>query len=420
MKYDAVIVGGGIAGLSMAAILSTKNKKVCLIEKSILGGRGITLDMKGFKYNFGAHAVYGLDQSIWSKLQKDLNLNVEWNHYDPKRTYYYKNEKLFVMPSNMDTFFETKLLKFKDKIHFIKLVLKIMRTTEIQDETLAQWLSNQKISQLTKDTFLHLVSSNFFTSKPKEISMKVLIPYYKRLFLSQTGVSYIKGGWGSLISELEDIILNNNGVIITKDSVKEVEKETNIITKLRTNKGEEVTAETYIFAIPPKELNKLFGEGWTEEELHSLESGEVMFFDVGLSEKINTDHSYIKDWDSKIFLTDVSHYDDSLTPEGGQMIQMIAYINKDVSKEEKDEIEEKMKSLLTKFFPGWEEKVVTKRQSKKAAIQEISPIHNKGLKITKPDIQNGYFIGEWTDVPGSLSEKSIQSVYECLKHMNEK
>lgn len=420
MKYDAVIVGGGIAGLSMAAILSTKNKKVCLIEKSILGGRGLTLDMKGYKYNFGAHAVYGLDRSIWSQLQSDLKLNVEWKHYDPKRTYYHKDEKLFVMPSNMDTFFETKLLKFKDKLHFIKLVLRIMRTTEVKEETLSQWLSTQKISQLTKDTFLHLVSSNFFTSNPKDISMNILIPYYKKLFLSQTGVSYIKGGWGSLIKELETIILNNNGVIITKDSVKEVNKKDSAITNLRTNKGEEVTAEKYIFAIPPKELYKLLGENWIEEELHSLETGDVMFFDVGLSEKISTNYSYIKDWDNKMFLTDVSHYDNSLTPEGGQMIQMIAYIDKETSKEEKDEIEEKMKLMLTKFFPGWEEKVVTKRQSKKAVIQELSPIHNKGLKVTNPDIQNGYFIGEWTNVPGSLSEKSIQSVYECLKHMNMK
>jgi 15-cis-phytoene desaturase len=194
--YEIVVVGGGIAGLSMAALLSAKKKKVCLIEKSILGGRGITLDMKGYKFNFGAHAVYGLDRSIWKQLQQDLDLKIEWVHYDPKRTFYYKIDKLHVMPSNMETLFDSTLLKFRDKLKFIKIVLKLMMTDEIPDETLGIWLSKQKVSQIVKDTFLHLVSSNFFTSEPKKISMKVIIPYYKRLFFSQTGVSYIKEGGG--------------------------------------------------------------------------------------------------------------------------------------------------------------------------------------------------------------------------------
>lgn len=49
--YDVVIVGGGLAGLSSAAYLSSKGKKVAVLERGQLGGRAVTLKIKGFNFN---------------------------------------------------------------------------------------------------------------------------------------------------------------------------------------------------------------------------------------------------------------------------------------------------------------------------------------------------------------------------------
>jgi phytoene dehydrogenase-like protein len=57
---DIVIVGGGLAGLSTAALLARSGKAVTLFEQSSneIGGRARTSQFDGFYFNQGAHALY--------------------------------------------------------------------------------------------------------------------------------------------------------------------------------------------------------------------------------------------------------------------------------------------------------------------------------------------------------------------------
>src|ERR1044071_6382585 len=57
--FDAVIVGGGLTGLTAAAWLARAGRSVLLFEKaSQPGGRAITLEREGFFFNRGIHAFY--------------------------------------------------------------------------------------------------------------------------------------------------------------------------------------------------------------------------------------------------------------------------------------------------------------------------------------------------------------------------
>ena len=56
--FDAVVVGGGIAGSVGAALLAKQGKKVLLVERADrLGGRGGTFEYEGFQLNVGAHLL---------------------------------------------------------------------------------------------------------------------------------------------------------------------------------------------------------------------------------------------------------------------------------------------------------------------------------------------------------------------------
>ena len=58
MTYDAIIVGGGIAGLTAAAYLSKAGKSVLLCEQQEkFGGLVNTFERDGFTYDGGVRAL---------------------------------------------------------------------------------------------------------------------------------------------------------------------------------------------------------------------------------------------------------------------------------------------------------------------------------------------------------------------------
>ncbi|HEU5120618.1 MAG TPA: FAD-dependent oxidoreductase, partial [Candidatus Nitrosocosmicus sp.] len=71
-KDNIAIIGGGLAGLTAAVILSQKGKNVTLIEKSSnLGGRARTIFKDGFYFNQGPHALYPAGSG--AKILDELN-----------------------------------------------------------------------------------------------------------------------------------------------------------------------------------------------------------------------------------------------------------------------------------------------------------------------------------------------------------
>jgi phytoene dehydrogenase-like protein len=75
-RYDAVIVGGGVAGLTSAVYLARAGKKVLLIEKNReCGGLVNTFSHNGFQFDAGVRAL--LDAGIIFTMLKDLNIELD-------------------------------------------------------------------------------------------------------------------------------------------------------------------------------------------------------------------------------------------------------------------------------------------------------------------------------------------------------
>eukprot|EP00126_Sphaerothecum_destruens_P015253 Sdes_comp9190_c0_seq1m661 len=61
-KYDYIVVGSGLGGLSTAALLSAYGKKVLVLEQhDVAGGCCHTFNEKGFEFDTGVHYVGGLN-----------------------------------------------------------------------------------------------------------------------------------------------------------------------------------------------------------------------------------------------------------------------------------------------------------------------------------------------------------------------
>ncbi|WP_139488708.1 phytoene desaturase family protein [Brevibacillus dissolubilis] len=420
VKYDVIIVGGGLAGLSAAAFLSHKGKKVAVLERGALGGRAVTLKIKGFNFNFGAHAIYGRDTSVLRMLQKLLDLKIDWQDFNPNKAKYDLGDALTDVPANIQGLFRTKVVKGLDKITFTFNILKTMLKMETGQPHLSigKWLEKQNISEDVKEMMLTLASSNFFTKEPEKIPSDVFFKYYQRIFTTNKPVAYIGGGWQALIDEFVRIIESNNGEIFTKTKIENVTcDETRVVS---VTAGENVfEADEFVFAIPPKELDKIFTGSKVENSIKHYASYDptvVLVYDIGLSERIETPYTYIYDKAENMFITDISHYDTTCVPEGGQLLQATAYLrDSDLgNKAVIDEYKAKIEQMYDKHFQGWRDKLVVPRVSTRAVVQEIKwTMNQQPMPLFFPDYRNLFFAGDWCQGQGQLSELSFSSAYEA-------
>jgi thioredoxin reductase len=118
--------------------------------------------------------------------------------------------------------------------------------------------------------------------------------------------------------------------------------------------------------------------------------------------------------DNKLFITDVSATDHTLVPEGGQLLQGIAYLNDNFADESdrKTYLEDRtnqMESLFDKYYPGWREETEVKRVSKKAMVSSVKNIVSNRLLPTRVENVPFYFCGDGCQGKGELAERAFSS-----------
>ncbi|WP_062197485.1 phytoene desaturase family protein [Massilibacterium senegalense] len=426
-RYDVVVVGAGLAGLSAAARLSKNGYKVALLEKGAIGGRAVTLTIKDFSFNFGAHAIYGRDTSILRKLEKELDIHINWRDFTPSKAKYDMGKELSDMPANVSGLFRTKIIKGADKVRFTFEIFKtLLRAEKGHPHTsIKKWLEEKQVSEDVKELMLTLASSNFFTREPEKIPSDIYFDYYRRLFTTNKPVAYIGGGWQALIDEFVRVIEGNGGEILKKQRVTEAQVDDTEVVAVET-KDTIYEADEFIFCIPPTELMKVF-EGtkieYAVKQFAQYEATYVFVYDIGLKKRIDAPFTYIYDTKNKIFITDISYYDPGCVPEGGQLLQAIAYLRQEDigNKEVLEQYQAKIEALYDKHFPGWRDNLVVPRISKKASVQEIKwNMNQEAMPVYFPDYRNVFFAGDWCVGQGQLSELSFSSAYEASNLIMEK
>jgi phytoene dehydrogenase-like protein len=231
-KFDVAIVGGGIAGLVSAAILSKRGKKVIVFEKeNVLGGRARTISYQGYTLNTGGTLLEdpgsGL-MKIYRYLGKKLeaaNTNQgmpvwsEGKWYNVRDLYDADRNDLKKIIKELVSMDFSELEKYDD-IPLRTWLLKRTKSQGIID--LFEYLAI--LECITHQWYDHVASDNLFVRK---------MHYQER---NMAGYSYWpKGGYQNLFTMLEEVIKQQGGevqinakvhkVVIKDGSVKGVEVE---------------------------------------------------------------------------------------------------------------------------------------------------------------------------------------------------
>ncbi|HQG32778.1 MAG TPA: FAD-dependent oxidoreductase [Deltaproteobacteria bacterium] len=88
MKYDAVVIGCGPAGMMASSLLSHEGRKVLIVDRSDrLGGRACWHEYRGCTLDYGMHLLITSDASAIGQVSDKLGIHVEWCQIPGLRVY---------------------------------------------------------------------------------------------------------------------------------------------------------------------------------------------------------------------------------------------------------------------------------------------------------------------------------------------
>jgi oxygen-dependent protoporphyrinogen oxidase len=119
--YDAIIIGGGIAGLTAAWKLLPQTKNLLLLEaEAACGGNVKTFHSNGFTCEMGPHSFMGSAEYIWLLLEElGLQDRVQAAAATSKNRYIYRHHALAALPGSLGSFISSHALSLSGKLRLM-------------------------------------------------------------------------------------------------------------------------------------------------------------------------------------------------------------------------------------------------------------------------------------------------------------
>ncbi|RIV33081.1 NAD(P)/FAD-dependent oxidoreductase [Flagellimonas lutimaris] len=258
MKYNTIIIGGGLAGLTAGATLSKFGKKVLLLEQHHKpGGCATTFKRGDFIIEVGLHEMSGLTENgsitrIFKML--DVQKHVDFEKV-PEFYGVVSDKEDFVMPHGYDAATKALIDKYPEEEKGIKRFMKLIAGTrkdatslprsplvqkliyplmpllypnlvEATKHTVGSWLDKYITNEDAKlDLIAHIV---YWGDDPYTLSMFYFaIPFSGFI---ENGGHFIKGGSQQLSNYLASYIENNGGTVLLGKKAEKIITENGKVT----------------------------------------------------------------------------------------------------------------------------------------------------------------------------------------------
>jgi hydroxysqualene dehydroxylase len=439
MTKSIIIIGGGIAGLASAVLLSKRGFNINIYESSPKwGGRTYSYfdSERNVFLDNGQHILAGWYENTfeylkiigtYGKLKMKENLSLAY--YDKeKRRYELKCSNLPGVYSLLSGIFKFKGFNFNDKKNFLK-IKRLFNKRKYSDNYLkkvnvAELLVQLEQTNNLKKYFWHPLIFAAFNTVPENVSADLFVKLIKKgtEFRKNMSIILCNCNLNELFINGAVEYLEKNSILLNKNmGVRKINIIDNNIQNVEINSGEKVSADYYISAVPyfsfeniikKKDYSKYF---YNIDKLKSSTIISVhLFFEKEL--ELNTYDEMIGLIDTVVqwvFIKNKKHI--CLVISGAD------FIENNITEKSNEEIFKICINNLKFCLEGFNEKnIIGYKIIKEKRATFIPDVKSEDFRIEqKSDIRNLFIAGDWTNTgyPATI-EGAIKSAKICTDLIN--
>lgn len=381
-KYDVIIIGTGIGGAAIGALLAHSGRKVLILDKNALvGGRCTSYEHKGFALDLGVH-LFGVGEK--GSLGDVLRITgtpepIDWvtirkstQQIGNEIKKYSQQDMIRSLPAEE----QTNLVNFFTKVHMIT-------DKEMDDlwyKSVEEWM-NEFTTYPLSHAFIGSIVGQYFCVPSAVCSAAEFIKCFKEVLVARSS-AYPKGGCIAIPKAYLAVIRHHGGEVRLRAKVKNVIVEGGAAVGVIMKDGAELRAPIIVSNADIKTtVENLVGPQHFPREYSEMiakltYASSCVMFKVGLKEKITDDqlrmympddHSPLNKDDSNIpekiagMIVMPTNFDSGLAPDADQ--QLICFgtgirTSRDFSNQNWDQWRTTLRNSFYSAFPEAEGKVL--------------------------------------------------------------
>jgi phytoene dehydrogenase-like protein len=412
-RTDTAIVGGGMAGLTVACYLARAGLDVTVFEKAPeLGGRAATQNIHGFRFNRGGHALY--TGGAASRVLEELGIFYAYGV--PKDTFVLREGKLSPLPANLIGLLRTDLLDAGDKLALFRLFVALgtAKPNVLAKTSVQEWL-DLKVRRPRLRLLMTAVARTFvYTTALDLVSAELFVEKFQRSL--KHPVHYIDGGWQILVDELRVAAERAGAWIVSNAHVEGVELlGGDRVRGVHLRDGSSVGAAAVVLATGAQDAARLVDEGEhpaLRRIVDDLVPARIACLDVALSRLPVPERPVVQDLDHPRFTSAQSVYT-RVAPEGAALVIAFKQLDPRYPGDPRED-ERDLEDLLDATQPGWRDVLVKRQYMPRIEAAGALPIAKDGGFAGRPGpevpgIANLYLAGDWVGPKGFLVDASMAS-----------